>query len=100
MEKLIKLFKPESREQKDLATYLKDWFKENGTIAIEHGYKAWISYNKEIWNLYSVNERGIYLFNREEKKGRRVQWEQLNKQALLDVINICNDYYNFCLTEA
>lgn len=90
-------------KQSSLASAIRDWFEKNGTIAFEHGFKAYIVNEKEKWRITMALKDGIELIRTDKKEGRKFRYAPysgLPKQTLLKVIRICNDYYRYCLTEA
>ena len=98
---LFNITNVEKMSQAELADTLCKWFKENGTIAFEHGYKAYITSDNIKWRLTMAVECGLEMINTTNRKHKRYQpYNSFPKRSLLKIMRICDEYYNYCLTEA
>lgn len=87
-EKLIDIAGLENMDASELASTLKDWFKENGTIAFEHGFRPG-------YYMCMIDENGIH-----RPDGIVWPFDKLNKFQLLDIVFECERYYQYCLYKA
>lgn len=98
--KLFRIPYPERMNQKELSDAIRDWFKKNGTIAFEHGFKRTIVNDGVKWDVVLALPHGLELKNHRFSLSRYAPYSQLPKQTLLRIMGICEDYYKYCLEEA
>lgn len=86
--------------QEQLSRAIQNWFEKNGTIAFEHGFKAYIVKNGTKWRLTMAVDKGVHLVDDTRKILCYCPYNHFHKQSLLKIMRICEEYYNYCLTEA
>lgn len=98
---LIPIRRAESYAHLDLLqNYMLQWFVENGSIAFEHGYKAYITFNRDKWQITYLDRSGVHVFHPITKQTEVFGWTMLWKRTLVKIANEVNKYYNYCLTQA
>lgn len=83
------------------ADYISTWFKENGTIAFEHGYNhPKFGYNYNTIRIDRIDSEGLHGRNTTNNATCRLSYERLTLSQLHRIIHIVNDYFLYCMYEA
>lgn len=87
--------------KEELVSYLENWFEENGTIALEHGYPNPIfGYNFTTIRVNSISKKGVYARDANTKKECVIAFNKLTRFQLMRIIYLINDYFLYCMYEA
>lgn len=84
--------------QEPLCNAIRKWFRENGTIAFEHGFKTDTIINKGYkYHISMCDDWGIYVYGKNKSCTIVLPWIVLPKQTIMKVVREINKYWNFCL---
>lgn len=83
-----------------LRKLVKNEFKENGTVAFEHGFKQPATRIKgELWRCSHIDYEGAHLFRYGVGLMTRT-FEEMTRSQLIALCKAVNKYYSYCVEEA
>ena len=82
------------------AIQLQEWIKENGTIAFEHGFKSSIKFQGQNAKLTMIERNGVHLYIPTGKQQKTIPFTNFTSTTISKIVDECNKYYKYCLTEA
>lgn len=87
-------------QREPISNSVKLWFQENGSLPFEHGFQAKTFIHKGIkFKPYHFNGYGVSARNIKTKEIAEIDWWDLPKQTIVSLVNECNRYYNYVMTQ-